>query len=158
MELSASDILIHIINIIVLFVLLRAILLKPVSKFLAARSERVANELKDAETKQAEALELKKTYMQHIDKYEVEGREIIRSSQLKATDDAAQIVKDARAQAEKELSEAHHKIANEKDQALAAARTEVALLATEIAARILKREVSAVDNKAVADEYFREVR
>jgi F0F1-type ATP synthase membrane subunit b/b' len=50
------------------------------------------------------------------------------------------------------------KIEGEKARAVAEARTEVALLATEIAARILKREVSAVDNKAVAEDFFREMR
>jgi F-type H+-transporting ATPase subunit b len=156
--LTASDILIHIINILVLFLLLRVILFKPVSLFLLTRSERIANELKDAETKKAEALELKAEYKRHIDTYEVEGREIIRDSQVKASQDAAEIVKDARNQAELLLADAHEKISNEKAQALAQARTEVGLLATEIAARILKREVSVGDNQAVAEEFFREKR
>lgn len=153
-----SDILIHIVNILVLFVLLRVILFKPVNKFLSERSERIANELKDAETKQAEALELKNVYEQHIETYKEEGRGIIRDSQVKASNEATAIVKDARTQAEQVIAEAHEKISTEKAQAVAEARTEVALLATEIAARILKREVSVADNKSAADDFFREVK
>jgi F-type H+-transporting ATPase subunit b len=153
--LTVSDILIHIINILVLFILLRVILFKPVAKFLSARSERIAGDLKDAETKKTEALELKQTYEQHIETYEAEGRDIIRASQVKASDEASSIVKDARGQAEQIISDAHDRTAAEKAQAIAEARTEVALLATEIAARVLKREVSVSDNKAVAEDFFR---
>jgi F-type H+-transporting ATPase subunit b len=156
--LTASDILIHIINIVVLFILLRMILIKPVSKFLAARTERIEGELKDAEMKKADALELKSSYEKHMETYEDEGRSVIRDSQIKASQEASAIIKEARDQAERLIAEAHEKIANEKAQALAKARTEVALLATEIAARILKREVTAVDNKTVADDFFRETR
>lgn len=156
--LTASDILIHIINIVVLFILLRMILIKPVSKFLAARTERIAGELKDAEVKKTEALELKSSYEKHMGTYEEEGRAVIRDGQVKASQEATAIIKEARDQAERMIADAHERIANEKAQALAEARTEVALLATEIAARILKREVSVVDNKAVAEDFFREKR
>jgi F-type H+-transporting ATPase subunit b len=156
--LTASDILIHIINIVVLFILLRVILIKPISKFLTARSERIVGDLKDAETKKAEALELKSEYEAHMQAYEEEGREMIRQSQLKATDEGSAIVRDARSQAEKIIAEARSTIESERVKAIAQARTEVALLATEIAARILKREVTTVDNKAVAEDFFREMR
>lgn len=156
--LHPSDILIHIVNVLVLFLLLRVILFKPISRFLLARTERIGDQLKDAESKKAEALELKALYERHIETYGEEGREIIRDSQVKASAEAAAIIKEARGQAEKLIAEAHEKISNEKAQAIAQARTEVALLATEIAARILRREVSAVDNKAVAEEFFRETR
>lgn len=155
-NLTASDILIHIINIIVLFILLRVILIKPVSKFLSARAERVAADLKDAETKKAEALELKAQYDKHMETFDAEGREIIRASQLKASDEASVIIRDARAQAENIMAEARVKIESERVKAVAQARTEVALLATEIAARILKREVTTVDNRTVAEEFFRQ--
>jgi F-type H+-transporting ATPase subunit b len=154
--LQPSDILIHIVNVLVLFLLLRAILIKPISRFLSARSERIANQLKDAETQKAAALELKAEYEQHIESYEKDGRDIIRDSQAKASQEAAAIVKEARSQAEQLIIDANVRISNEKAQAIAQARTEVALLATEIAARILKREVSVVDNKAVADDFFRQ--
>lgn len=157
-DLTASDILIHIINILVLFMLLRIILFVPVSRFLSLRAERIANDLKEAETKKAEALQLKAEYQQHIETYEEEGRGIIRESQVKASQEATTIVKEARSDAEKLLTEAHDRIASEKAQAIAEARTEVGLLATEIAARILKREVSVSDNKSVAEDFFREKR
>lgn len=156
--LQPSDILLHIVNILVLFILLRVILFKPVNRFLTERAERVTAQLKDAENKQAEAMVLKQEYEQHIETFEKEGREIIRDSQTKASLEAQAIVAEARSQATTLITSSQEKIASDKAKAIAAARTEVALLATEIAARILKREVSLVDNKAVAEDFFREER
>lgn len=153
-DLQPSDILIHIINILVLFVLLRAILFKPVSRFLLARSERIAEQLADAEAKQAESAAMKAEYEKYIASSEAEGRGIIRESQVKASQEATVIIKEARGEAEKIIADAHEKIVNEKALAVAAARTEITFMATEIAARILKREVSAADNQVVADDFF----
>ncbi len=97
------------------------------SKFLAERTERIENQLKDAEAKTAEALELKQTYEQHIEAFEAEGREIIRVSQTKAAREAEAIVRDARNQAEQLVADANERIAVDKARALAEARTEVAL-------------------------------
>jgi F-type H+-transporting ATPase subunit b len=149
-----SDILIHIINIVVLFLLLRAILLKPVIRFLNERAERINTQIKDAETLKDEAQALKQAYEQHMEAYEEEGHNIIRDSQVKATENAEAIIKEAKNQAEAIVSGAHVRIANDKAQAVAEARAEVALLATEIASRILQREVSVDDNKAVVESFF----
>ena len=49
MEIHPADILINVINIAVLFILLRLILWKPVNSFLSARAQRVSQELENAE-------------------------------------------------------------------------------------------------------------
>lgn len=155
-ELYLSDIIIHIVNILVLFLLLRIILFIPVNRFLTARSERVANQLKDADAAKADAQNLKADYERIMQTHEVSGRKLIRDSQAKATQEASLIVQDARNEAEKLVTEAHTRIANEKALAVAEARTEIALLATDIAGRILKREITATDNKTIAEDYFHE--
>ncbi len=154
--LNLSDIIIHIVNVLVLFFLLRLILFKPVNRFLTARSERVANQLKEADTLKAEAQKLKADYERNMQSHEEDGRNLIRESQIKASQEASQILQDARVEAEKLVAEAHARIANEKALAVAEARTEIALLATDIAGRILKREIKASDNKTIAEDFFHE--
>jgi F0F1-type ATP synthase membrane subunit b/b' len=56
------------------------------------------------------------------------------------------------------ISDARGQIASEKSKAVAEVRTEAALLAVEIASRILRREVSVSDNKAAADDFFDDAR
>jgi len=157
-ELYPLDLLVHIINIVVLYVLLRLILFKPVSKFLAARTDRITNQLNEAQSQLAEADSLKREYKQQLETATEQGHDIIRESQIKASEEAKKIILDAQAQAERILSEAQERTEKEKIQALEQMRGEVAQIATDIAERILKREVTAEDNKVLAEAFFEEMR
>jgi F-type H+-transporting ATPase subunit b len=157
-ELYPLDILIHIINIIVLFLLLRLILFKPVSRFLTARSERISNQLSEAETKLTDAESLRQEYQKQLDKAVEEGHDVVRASKTKATQEAKTILSDAKDQAEKVFDEAQERIVKEKDKALEQMRQEVAQLSVDIAARILKREVTEADNLTLAEDFFDELR
>ncbi|NLB29638.1 MAG: ATP synthase F0 subunit B [Clostridiales bacterium] len=152
--LKPVDILIHCINIAVLFILLRLIIWKHISKFLAARAERVAGELSDALRIREEAEAVKSQYESSIGDLEERGREILRESQIRAGEQAAEITAAAKKQAEKTALEARELIDSERRNAVIAARHEIAQLATEMASHILGREVSAYDNMAVAREFF----
>ena len=148
------DILIHCLNIVVLFVLLRLILWKPVSKFLTARAERVQGELDEAANVREEAETMKSQYESNIGDLEERGREILRESQIRAGEQAEEITAGAKKQAEKMMGEARELIDAERRNAVVAARHEIAQLATEMASHILGREVSVDDNLSAAREFF----
>lgn len=158
MELYPLDILIHIINIVVLFLLLRLILFKPVSRFLSERSERINAQLSDAETRLNEAEALKQEYQKQLDKAVEEGHDVVRASKTKASQEAQLILTEAKGQTDRMFDEAQARIAKEKDRALEQMHQEVAQLSVDIAARILKREITETDNMALAEEFFREMR
>ena len=155
MDLHPEDIIISIINIAVLFFLLRLILWKHVIRFLAERANRVRGEMDDAEKHRLEAEALHCEYNRRIGELEDRGREMIRESQQKAGEESEKILKETRAKAKEMISDAEIRIAEEKEQALEDAHFEVAQLATDMAARILGREVSPEDNTNVVDEFFR---
>jgi F-type H+-transporting ATPase subunit b len=157
-ELYPKELIIHIVNILVTFVLLRLILWKPMLRFMSAREERIKTDLEAAKKLQAEAETVKSDYGRRLDAAQAQGRDIIRDSQTKASEEAGEIINDARRQVEGMMAEARAKIENEREQAIVSARYEMAQMATEIAARILKREVSADDNRAVVDDFFDEAR
>jgi F-type H+-transporting ATPase subunit b len=152
------DILIHIINIVILFVLLRLILFKPVTRYLSERTERIKNQLLEAETQLKEAQALKQEYTDQLDKAAEEGHDVVRASKVRASQEAQQIIAEAKIQADKVFEEAQEKIATEKERTMDQMRQEVAKLAVEISARILKREVTSDDNLTLAEEFFREMR
>ena len=62
MDINPVDILIHIINILVLFVLLRLLIYKPVKKFMDERSQRIQKEMDHASEISAQAEELHAQY------------------------------------------------------------------------------------------------
>jgi len=155
LDFHPEDVIISLINIVVLFVLLRLILWKHVIHFLAARKERVQSEMDDAKKRRLEAEALHSDYDKKIGAIEDRGRDMIRESRQKANEESENILKETRDKARDIITEAEARIAEEKEQALEDSREDITLLATEMASRILEREVSVKDNANVVDEFFR---
>ena len=158
MEFHPIDIVISLINIAVLSVLLRLILWKHINRFLAERAGRVRSELEDVEKRRRDADALRREYEEKIEGIEARGRDLMRESQVKASEEADEILSDAREKARVLLYDARERVAEEKERAIVNARHEVAQLATDMAARILRREVSPDDSKSAVDDFFREKR
>jgi len=156
LDFHPEDVIISLINIAVLFVLLRFILWKHVIRFLAEREKRVRGEMEDAEKRRHEAEALGEEYNKKIGDIKERGRDLMRESQQKANEESDRILKETHKKASELLSDAEFRIAEEKEQALLDANFEVTQLATEMAARILEREVSKEDTEHVVDEFFRD--
>ena len=155
MDFHPEDVIISLINIVVLFVLLRLILWKHVIRFLAARKERVQSEMDNAEKRRLDAEALNDEYKEKIGAIEERGRDLIRESQQKANEESERILKETRDKAREMITEAEARIAEEKEQALEDSREDVTQLAMEMASRILEREVSVEDSAHVVDEFFK---
>ena len=154
MEFYPADVLISLINIAVLFILLRLILWKHVIRFLSARADRVRSELANVDARRLEAEGLKAEYEEKIESIEAQGRDLMRESQIKATEEADELVNAAREKARLMVLEARQRIEEEKDRAVESAHLEIAQLATDMAGRILKREVSSEDSKSAVERFF----
>ena len=156
MDLHPVDILIYVINIVVLFILLRLILWKPISRFLSARAERVSSELDDAQKARLEAQALGQEYADNLAGIEEKGRDIMRESQIRASKEAEEILSEAREKASAMIVEACERIAEEKETAIDDAHSEIARLATDLAELILKREVVPADSMSAAEDFFQQ--
>ena len=154
MDFHPEDVIISLINIIVLFVLLRLILWKHVIRFLAEREKRVRGEMDDAEKARLEAEALQDEFDKKLGDIKERERDLMRESQLKANEESDRILKETRDKAKEMISDAELRIAGEKEQALEEAHEEIAQIATKMAARILDREVSAEDNANAAEGFF----
>jgi len=154
LDFHPEDVIISLINITVLFILLRLILWKHVIRFLAEREKRVRDEKDDAEKRRLDAEALHCEYEKKVGELEERGRDLIRESKLKANEESDRIIKETRDKAKEIMDDAEARIAEEKEQALEDAHLEVTRLATDMAARILRREVSPEDNVSAADEFF----
>jgi len=158
LDLHPVDVIISLINITVLFILLRLILWKHVVRFLAERENRVRSESDAVEKRRLEAEELHAGYDKKIGEFEERGRDMIRECQTKANEESERILNETRGKVIQMIDDAESRIEEEKEQALEETQVEITQLATEMASRILEREVSLEDNKNVVDEFFRKKR
>ena len=144
---AVKDLIINIINIIVLFVIVKSLAYKPVKNFLDARKARIDESLKNAENKNAEADALKAQYEDALKQSRQESDKIIGEAELSAQKRAAEITSDADKKARKDAEREY----NERMSGLKADVTDIAF---DISKKILSREVTDADNMAIADEFF----
>ena len=156
MDFHPADVIISLINIAVLFILLRFILWKHVIRFLSEREKRVSDELENVKSQQLEAEALRAEYDEKIVGLKERGADLLRESQAKACEESEKILKETRDRAQLMVSDAEERIAQEQVQALEKLNLEVAHIATDMAARILERDVSPEDSINVVDDFFRD--
>lgn len=151
---AVKDLIINIINIIVLFVIVRGLAYKPVKKFLDARKERVSKELSDAAKARQNAEEEALKYKELTEKSKAEGTEIINTAERTAKQSAAEIIASAKQSAAEITEKARENAKREREAQVASMKDEIAELAFDISRQVLSREVTDEDNMRIADSFF----
>ena len=143
---------ITIINIVILTIILRAVLFKPVTKFMAERSRRIQNSIEQAETEKAKAQKLLEQYEKRIESAEKEAEMILRAAQEQADTEAERIISKSRHEAEK-ISEAERaKLYAERLAAMALFKAEASALVLKAAGAVLGRELQGAEQQRYAAE------
>jgi F-type H+-transporting ATPase subunit b len=141
---------ITIFNITVLFFILRAILWKPVTKFMAERTERIQSSIEQSERDKAAAKDLLAQYEAKIETAEAEARAIITKARENAETEAERIIADSRVAADETLANAKKQFEAEHNAALAVFRREAVALVVAASGRIVGREIKSEDNEQYA--------
>ena len=138
MELYPIDIAIHLVNILVLYVLLRVLIWKPVRQFMASREERVASQMEQARALQAEAEKIKADYDARLVDVQATCDKMLSEGRMAAQATGQKYIDKARAQADTILSEARAQADEEKRRAMDEVKEELADLAVDMASRVLR--------------------
>ena len=143
-------------NVIILFILLRIFLFKPVNKIMNERTQTIKNDLDSAEKAKKEAEELRQQYSDSISEAKEEANRII----MKAHDDAeaekAAIIRRSQEEADEMISDANKSIETERKRVLKQAQTEIADLAIEAASKIIGENVDDEKNRRLVDKFLSE--
>ena len=138
MELYPIDIAIHLVNIVVLYILLRVLIWKPVRKFMAARADRVQQEMDQAKRLQNEAEQAKADYNNRLADVQATCEQMLSDGRKKAQAVGQKTIDDAKAEADHILTQARSEAEVEKQRAMDAAKGELADLAVDMAGRVLR--------------------
>ena len=133
---------ITIINIVILFFILRALLFKPLTKFMADRSQRIRVSLDQAEKDKTMAENLLTQYESRLKNAEIEAEEIIKTARVQATEEAALIISGSKAEAVQIIEEARSRTEAERLAAIALFKAEASALVVSTAGRLLRRELA----------------
>jgi F-type H+-transporting ATPase subunit b len=145
------------VNIGILFVILRAILFKPVTKFMEERSKKIQDAINQAEKDKSQAKQRLEQYEDRLKSAEGEAEEIIRAARESARTQAEEIIAGGKEAAGVLLDNARRQIEAEQSAALARFRSEAAALVVSAAARLLRREMDQDDQRRYAGLLLREL-
>ena len=141
---------ITIINIIILTLILRKVLFKPVTKIMAERAKRVQDSIDQAEKDRTDSRELLEQYQSKLKNVDAEADEIIKAARGRAETEAHRIIAEGKAAAEALTVSARKKIEAEQQAAFARFKLEAAALVMAASARLVQREFSGDDNRRFA--------
>ena len=144
-------------NFILVFLILRKFLFKPVRKMIEDRRKEIDDLYADAEGKQAEADALRLEYEERISSAKSEAAEIIRTANREARRESDDILLDAKYEASAIREKAEKDIALEKKRAMNEMKDDVYRIAMEIAEKLMAREISPEDQNAFVDEFIRKI-
>lgn len=152
----AKDLLINILNIIILFVIVKALVYKPVKKFLDARTKRINDAKNEMEEKTKQAQEKLDEYSAMLAESKDKRAEIIGEAERTAKENSVKITENAKESARAIIAKAQSDIEAEHTAMLNSLQGEVAGLAVDISKQILKREFNDDDNLKIAESFFSE--
>lgn len=156
-EINWVEVGIHVFNVIVLYVVLRLLLYKPVMKFIKEREHKFADKVDELDSREKELDIRKDEYETMMQEASNEAATIITNSNEMARDHAREILDNAKEHARDLVIRAKKEIDAEKVQARLDMKTEIADMAVQISEKILEREVSVEDNRKIIDEFFERV-
>lgn len=149
-----GSLILNLLNIVALFLILRALVYRPVQRFLQARTDRVQAEFDRVAEEKAEAKRLHEAYLDQLSRSkadaDAQAAEVLKRAEETVRAMQAQVQTDA----EELLSRARQQARREHADATAQLRRDMADIAVDIAGRVIGREVTEKDNADIIDAYF----
>ena len=148
---------ITIINIVILFFLLRALLFKPVTKFMASRTKRVQDSIEQAQNEKEEATRMLAEYEKKLKNAESEARDILKTARENAERQAELVIAQGRREAQETVNAALKQIEMERQAALAKFKLEAAALVMAVSAKLAAKDFSGDDNRRYVNMLLNEL-
>jgi len=143
-----------VINVLILFILLRIFLFKPINKMKADRTRTIQDNLDSAEKAKAEAEELRQQYEDSISEAKEKANQIIMKAHDDAESERTAIIRKSQEEAEKIVADADKTIENERKRVLRQAQSEIADLAIAAASKIIGENVDDEKNRKLVDKFL----
>lgn len=148
------NLLLTIINLLLLFVLMRIFLFKPVQKIIAARQEEADRQFKEAvESKQA-AEEARKQYEASLANAEEAKKQVLQEARQTADAEYKRIVSDAEKTAKQVKEDAITDAENQKAQILKKAEKDIADMVVDATVKIVGEKKGADVDNALYDKFL----
>lgn len=144
------------INLLILFFVLKKVLFKPVMNYMDKRKNEVADSLKTSENAKNEALELKQQYEEQMKTARADGQKIIDDMTARANKIYSDTVAKAEEESRQILARAQEDAQREHEKVLKDSKAEISGLAIAAASKVIDANLDSESNRKLVDKFLDE--
>ena len=151
------EMLFALLNLLILYLLVKKFLYQPVKKMLSQRQAAIDNEYKEAEEAKQKALSDKQTYEEKLSDAQSQADSLIQSAVQTAQVREQQILAEAKEKADDIRRQAEADAKLELKKAEQTVKEEIITVGTLLAGKVLDRELNEEDHKKLIDSLIDEI-
>jgi len=130
---------------------------KPIVLALDARTERIRNDIDSAEKNRQEAEKTYAQYKELMNKSKEEAEGIISEAKINAEKIKSDILENANKESKSIVERGRIEISMAKDKALSELKEEIVIFSTEIASKIITRNLNSDDQKVIVNDAINKI-
>ncbi len=151
------QILISLVNLFLLFIIIKKFLYKPVKKVMAQRQSQIDEQYSAAAKAEAEANESRKRYEQQLSGANNKADEILKNATENARYREEKIIADAKLRADSIIRAAETEADLERKKAADGIKREIVEVSGALTEKMLEREINTDDHRALIDSFIEEI-
>ena len=156
-SLAPWDFIMQLGNLLILMLLVKRFLFKPVQKILDERQQQTNGLLEQARESQKQADAANKECQKQLAEAGERAQEMMEQAQKNAARQAQQVIQQARQEATNIKQQAAADIERQRAMALSSAKEEIGNMAVEIAGKVVEKELDASTHRKLIDEFIEKV-
>ncbi|MGN1034308.1 MAG: F0F1 ATP synthase subunit B [Oscillospiraceae bacterium] len=155
---SVPDIVFTWLNLLIIFLIVKKFLFKPIKGIIEKRQNEVKNMYLRAEQAEKKAQNLEAQYTELLTKARLEAAEILKNATEAAQSRADTIVEQAKVKAMELLEKTQAQIKREKDESLREAFNKVSDVVLITASKLIEKEMTMEDHKEIIEKILDDVK
>ncbi len=145
------------INTLIIFLIFRIFLFKPVCKILDKRKEMAAAEIAEAQKAKEAAAKTEQEYLERLASAKAEAAEIMKQATQRAQARGDEIIAEANKSAADIRAKAEETIERERKSAVNEIKNEISDMVILAASKVAEKEISAKDNEELISRFLTEM-
>ncbi len=150
-----GTVIVQVLTFIVLLALLKKFAWGPLKDVMDKRERDINRDIDDAEQAKLNAQKLEEENKQKLKETQEEVQKILEDAKVQARQQQEQIIHEANVRANGMIETAQSEINSQKERAIADINNQVSELSVLIASKVLRKEISEQDQKALVDKYLK---
>ncbi len=145
-----------VLNILILYFILKKILFKPVSKYMETRSNKIKEALDMAEEARHKVESMEEEHKARLKEIKEEGALLMDSYEKKAKEQYDEIIVKATEDAERLIQNTRNELKVEKEQLIASLKGEISNLVLEASEKLLSKNLDSKANRKLIETFIKE--